>query len=46
MRSPQQRGGTEAKNQDRHREHDGGEQETKAGKHGREFQPSSSREGY
>ena len=34
------------KNQDRHRKHDGGEQETKAGKHGREFQPSLNLEGY
>ena len=39
MRGTQQGGGAEAKNQDRHRKHDRGEQETKAGKHGREFHP-------
>ena len=40
MRGAQQGGGAKPENQDRHRKHDRGEQETKAGKHGREFHPS------
>jgi hypothetical protein len=46
MRGTQQGGGAKAKNQDRHRQDDRGEQETKAGKHGLEFQPSLNLEGY
>src|SRR5256885_1104792 len=46
MRGTQQGGGAKPKNQDRHGQDDRGEEETKARKHGREFQPSLYLEGY